>query len=251
MSDSQLSTDRGDSIDRTERDDFFEETHNRRTAEIKDIGIDVFSEVWSEFYRWELVECQQLLDELKPGAGPSESNHNLHALLNQPLGDVDLEIQTDDHSGIAEIYDINGACTVVPVLSEEISSNVYEPYPTYESCTPTSKNLALRRDALTEAQHLQFIPYADEPNFDAVEYAKHSDEFAWQVDWKDPDGARTLHVYLPGFTVRMIEEVIHLEVARRLHFQHHLSFDEIDDLNIIGKLRVDNASGLLWDTMQR
>lgn len=250
MSDLQLSA-RGDSNDRTERDDFFEETHNRRTAEIKDIGMDVFSEVWSEFYRWELVECQQLLDELKPGAGPPESNHNLYALLNQPLGDVDLEIQTEDHSGTAEIYDINGDCTVVRVVSEEISSNDYQSYPTYESCTPTSKNLALRRDALTEAQHLQFIPYADEPDFDAIQYAEHSEEFAWQVDWKDPDGTQTLHVYLAGFTLIMTEEVIHLEVARRLHFQHLLSFDEIDDLNIIGKLRLENASGLLWDTMQR
>lgn len=255
MSDS----DRGDSIDRTERDDYFVETYTRRTAEIKDIGRDVFLDVWDEFYRWELVHCHQLLDELKvhPDTGPPESNQNLHALLNQPLKDADDEMQIEGEFDDAEIYDISGASVVLLVLSNELSAHDFQHCPIYESCTPTSKNLALRGDVLTEKQQLPFIPYADEPEFEAMQYAKDADEFAWQCDWIDPDGtikayARVCHLR-PSLTQEPIfaEEIIHLEVARRLHFQHGLSFREIDELKIIGLLRRDNSSGLLWDTMQR
>jgi hypothetical protein len=46
-------------------------------------------------------------------------------------------------------------------------------------------------------------------------------------------------------------EVIQLETARRLHFGHELSFEEIDRLSFLRQLRISNASGLLWATFQR
>jgi histone-lysine N-methyltransferase EZH2 len=46
-------------------------------------------------------------------------------------------------------------------------------------------------------------------------------------------------------------EVIQLETARRLHFEHGLSFADIDQLGFLGTLRFSCQSGLLWDTFQR
>lgn len=46
-------------------------------------------------------------------------------------------------------------------------------------------------------------------------------------------------------------EVIRLEAARRLHFEHGLAFADIDRLKFLGILRVNNQSGLLWDNFQR
>ena len=125
------------------------------------------------------------------------------------------------------------------------------PHPTYESCPPTSKNIAVRFDDLNEAIQTSFIPYADEEEFDALEYAKECQSFSWQVDWQDPDCETYLIIaLLLSFLTRPVE-VIQLETARRLHFGHGLTFAEIDDLSFLRQLRVSNESGLLWDTSQR
>jgi hypothetical protein len=61
------------------------------------------------------------------------------------------------------------------------------PYPTYESCPPSSKCMVSRNDEHTERYETPFIPYADEEEFDAVEYQEECQWLSWQMDWRDPD----------------------------------------------------------------
>lgn len=190
--DDSLPSDHGGESDRsTEEDSDFFDTRGAAEAQFETIGRKVFEEVWREFYGWEHNACLSLLDEVKVDGLPEPNNlNNLHTILDQTACPLDIRISTDDDGHIAEFYNSNGSCIAIPVLTEEVSPRKFDPYPTYESCTPTSKNLALRPDVLTENIFLPFIPYADEPNFDAVAYANDCAEFAWQSDMIDPDGTQ-------------------------------------------------------------
>lgn len=194
-------TEGGDYISRTESVNFDrEELYSQHTANLKEIGAIVFSEVWNEFYSWEPDQCRQLLRELKPWARYScKTNADLHASLDRPLHsmDIDIDMNAEINAPWVQIYDNEGVCTKMPVSFEEVVlSGNFEPYPKYESCTPTSKNIALRRDALVEADRLEFIPYGDEPEFDADMYVRHADELGWQVDWRDPDSNKIVFLFL-------------------------------------------------------
>ena len=51
--------------------------------------------------------------------------------------------------------------------------------------------------------------------------------------------------------IRRPDEVIQAEALRRLHIDHGLSLDEIDRHDILPESRRHNASGLIWDILQR
>ncbi|PBK76499.1 SET domain-containing protein [Armillaria solidipes] len=97
-----------------------------------------------------------------------------------------------------------------------------------EECRKESYDMTL------SAECLPFVPFADDPTFPLVEYAKRYESFEWQVDFVDPD-----------------VEVIEIEVARRLHCEFGLSLNAIDELKIIRPMRLSHDSGLIWDTFQR
>ncbi|KAF8964964.1 hypothetical protein BDZ97DRAFT_1700000 [Flammula alnicola] len=104
------------------------------------------------------------------------------------------------------------------------------PYPRYSACTPSSKNVIGEPHV-----RARFAPFADDQDFDLEGYLIHFEDFMWQNDFPDPD-----------------LEMIQIEVARRLHFKHNFSFDEIDHLDILTfRLRETNSKGLIWNSAQR
>ncbi|KIM87762.1 hypothetical protein PILCRDRAFT_814478 [Piloderma croceum F 1598] len=239
------SLDSDNSLDRTEPVDGlagFEQDFNRRTAGIKELGTSVYRECWDEFYRWEPGECQQLIVALPPDPSDSADFEELIDVLSSDSGawdrdrgsTMDVDPPTSETVVTVTIYDRDNSFSQVLIpFDEVVVIAAFAPHTTYESCPPTSKNIARRLDQPTEAEKTRFIPYADE-GFDAEEYAAEYQSFSWQVDFKDPD-----------------LEVIQLETARRLHFGHKLSFAEIDGLSFLLPLRMSSYSGLLWNTFQR
>lgn len=189
------------SLDRTEPVDGlagFEQDFNRRTAGIKELGTSVYRECWDEFYRWEPGECQQLIVALPPAPSDSADFEVLIDLLSSDGGawdrgfTMDVDPPTSETVVTVTIYDRDDSFSQALISFDEVAViAAFEPHPTYESCPPTSKNIACRLDQLTDFAH--FIPYADE-GFDAKEYVKEYKSLSWQVDFKDPDRKNLLFI---------------------------------------------------------
>jgi len=45
--------------------------------------------------------------------------------------------------------------------------------------------------------------------------------------------------------------MIQLETVRRLHFGFDFSFEDIDRFGVLTSTRIENKSGIIWDTAQR
>ncbi|KAF8156618.1 hypothetical protein B0H34DRAFT_847237 [Crassisporium funariophilum] len=85
--------------------------------------------------------------------------------------------------------------------------------PSYECCTPISRNIMVGDDS----HYLPFIPNADDPTYDSTFDIDEHDYFAWQ----QPD------------TVEPDFEVVIVETARRLLDDHLLSRHEIDKTEVL------------------
>ncbi|KAF9222593.1 SET domain-containing protein [Gyrodon lividus] len=98
------------------------------------------------------------------------------------------------------------------------------PHPPYESCSPVSRTIFKGDDD----DNMDFIPYADDLRFDQIDHTYCYESFSWQDDF-DPD-----------------LQVIVLEAAYRLHMRHALTYNAIEETNILPlKLRSQfGTSGL-------
>jgi hypothetical protein len=185
-----------DFLDRTEPLDTFQQEFSRRNADVKQLGTSVYRECWVEFYRWEPGACRQLIVDLPPTSSDSDSTDcddwndvpsSDKACRDQsPFMDVDSLVPQSLVTVVTYSKDGSFCQTQVP-LEEVTVVTTLAPHPVYESCPPTSKNIARRFDDLDEYEQALFIPYADEQEFNAIDYTKEIKLFSWQVDWKDPD----------------------------------------------------------------
>jgi len=197
------SLDDENSLDRTEPVDGFagfEQDFNRRTAGIKELGTSVYRECWDEFYRWEPGECQQLIVALPPDSPDSPDFEELIGVLSSDSDawdqgfTMDVDPPEPETVVTVTIYDRDSSFSqaLIP-FDEVVIIAAFAPHPTYESCPPTSNNIARRLDQPTE-QSL-FIPYADEGfNANLKEYAEEYQSFSWQVDFNDPDRKDSLFI---------------------------------------------------------
>jgi hypothetical protein len=183
--------DHEDFLDRTEPLDTFQQIFSRRTADVTLLGTSVYRECWDEFYRWEPGECQQLIADLPPNSSDFADFEELIGVFScdrEPGMVVDVDRHMSGKVVTMTTYDKDGSFSQAWVPLEEVTPmTVLAPHPTYESCPPTSKNIARRLDEENEHFQTLFIPYADEQEFDVMAYAMECQSFAWQVDWKDPD----------------------------------------------------------------
>lgn len=185
----------GDSLDRTEPLDAFqlEQDFNHQTANVRELGISLYRECWDEFYRWEPGECQQLIADLPPNSSDAGDFEELTDVLasrvfrEQSLG-MDVDSSISEKIVTVTVYDRGRLSSQAQMMVEEVKVvATILAHPTYESCPPTSKNIARRLDGLNEHIQTPFIPYADEQGFNVAEYVLECESFAWQVDWEDPD----------------------------------------------------------------
>ncbi|KAJ7168202.1 hypothetical protein C8R43DRAFT_141989 [Mycena crocata] len=200
----------------------------------------VYSSVRKEFADWKM---KYNAEGLKRIAGHSESS-TPDELITVPPGVLDrasfpdTHAQADDQPYIYdEEFDEDGNLLpgeLVPVTAVKPDFDC-TPYPPYQFCTPAPTNMTAR---MIDNKSAPFEPYPDDPTFPRDEFFAWFQNVQWKDDHRDPD-----------------EEIIQYEIVRRLHLEHGLSAEAIDDLmqnySNFRLLRVSNESGLLWDVSQR
>ncbi|KAI0302826.1 hypothetical protein B0F90DRAFT_1667436 [Multifurca ochricompacta] len=210
-----------------------ENSHDENRA----LAFRVYKEVWDEFNKWKVEDCKQQLLLLRRPLPPSEATESASLAASElrpgEPGDVEIIYLCDSEDDVP--LDADGANVLT---CKRVSLKLppdFEPHPRYEACTPALQTVALRPGsaACDELDAAPFVPYADDPTFNAKEYLREFKRFAWE-ELVDPD-----------------VEVIQFETLRRLHFGHGLSLDLIDATNVLPPLRSSNRFGLLYQMTQR
>lgn len=206
-------------------------------AQLRELGLKIYTEVWKQFYEWELRECRQIIHALAGQRIPGEKekyNKAIDQLLD--LGALqDSEMQIDSKnpnkpSLVVSQYDPEGRGISYPLEMEEISvDSTFEAHPPYESCPPINQSVRFH-----VRETAAFIPYDDEEEFPVMKYLDQFQSFAWEEDF-DPD-----------------LEMIQIETVRRLINKQKMPINQIERIRIFPKLlRVTFNEGLLWERFQR
>ncbi|KAF9019518.1 SET domain-containing protein [Hymenopellis radicata] len=134
--------------------------------------------------------------------------------------DADISVEADED--FFELQHIDGSTvTRVPIKTVVIEPKL-SPASPYESSSVTNRNIHWGDDS----NHMQFMPFAEDPNFAHLDHAEQYKYFAWSNDF-DPN-----------------TEIIVLEAARRLKESCSLSDREIDASNLLPmKLLGDSSTG--------
>ena len=143
----------------------------------------IYRDLWTEFYNWEQVFCQQTLDGLSKGGGvhPRSLPHDRTSVYELP----DFSSSGEDNFTYEDIS-LDSTVTNRFTLSPNpkiIETKSLEPSAGYTACTAISTNIVLNDDPAT----VLFAPYADDQLFDLDEYLSLPGWFTWQYDFKDPD----------------------------------------------------------------
>ncbi|OBZ77416.1 Histone-lysine N-methyltransferase EZH1 [Grifola frondosa] len=127
-------------------------------------------------------------------------------------------------------FDANDTSSSLFVEESVAMSNFRPPPNRYESCTPISCNI-LHGD---DPNDMPFVPFADDPTFDAKEHVLEYKSLSWQRGLRDPN---------------LLTIVI--EAARRLHYGHGIPLQDIDNAGILPfTLLTTLAPGAIWTASQ-
>ncbi|KAJ7282490.1 SET domain-containing protein, partial [Mycena rebaudengoi] len=117
----------------------------------------------------------------------------------------------------------------MPVDVTHMNNAFPAPFSAHEFCTPISRNVFLGDDP----RAMPFMPFEDDPSFNHVEYL---DAFDGQADIQDPD-----------------LEVVVVETARRLHTEHKMPYQHIDETGVLPLklMGTDGQRGMLYKSHRR
>ncbi|EGO29325.1 hypothetical protein SERLADRAFT_412873 [Serpula lacrymans var. lacrymans S7.9] len=200
----------------------------------RDLIHRVFAQVWTEFYKWEQQYSRDRVQNL------SRSDH-YHTSPSAPAivklserlsnvsmtQDVEMQLEMDrarETMQFERFYE-DGSSSISPITLHVIHAPEVQPHSSYEACAPIQRSVFHGDDS----DAMPFMPFADEPEFDAHDYAQFYGSFAWEQDY-DPD-----------------LEIIVLEAAHRLRNLHDISFQRIDESVLLPftLLSKDGRTGLL------
>ncbi|KAH9164584.1 hypothetical protein EDB89DRAFT_2016838 [Lactarius sanguifluus] len=210
---------------------------SRDPEESRALALQVYKEVWDEFNKWKQENCKQQLlllqKPLPPPAAAEDALLEASNLRDGEPGEVEIIYLCDSEDDIP-LHPGGSTVLMCETVHLELPTE-FTPHPRYESCTPAVQSIALRpgSGAEYELDVLPFVPYADDPTFDAKAYLGTFEWFGW-MDLGDPDA-----------------DVIQFETLRRLYFGNGLSLDEIDATGVLPPLRIDNREGLIYKMTQR
>ncbi|KAM5545791.1 hypothetical protein V8D89_000829 [Ganoderma adspersum] len=193
-----------------------------------------FEDVLHEYYTWEPIYCSEKIASLAVFTPMVASTTDFDMMVH-PIAPKEIKPETRNVSDAAQevsftryIVHDSDLLEVELVRADIIDTAVTlpTPYPSYESCTPTVRNI-LHGD---DPHAMSFLPFADDPSFDPTDYVLDHKCLAWQEGSRDTD----------------LLEIV-LETARRLHFGHGMSIEEIDDTGILPRLWTTSAGwGAIW-----
>ncbi|KAI0052039.1 SET domain-containing protein [Auriscalpium vulgare] len=193
--------------------------------EVRQVVLDKYTAVWKEFYQWSQLDNRHYLENLrKPVARQSPRDYAVHA---------------QSHHGTATPQDASVPISISKSqdVIELDADDFLNPSPPYESCTLSYDLIGFTEVDKVDLDIMPFMPYADDPAFDVVEYSQKFPYLAWQhIAEKDPD-----------------VELIQAETLRRLQFHFGSnSLALIDSLGVFPtRSRVTNEDGLIWRVSQR
>jgi hypothetical protein len=166
---------------------------------------DIFHTTWLDFYHWEQGDYHRTLEALRspiiinkpaasillpqwirPRAGLVRENQDTPGVRESSLLQTEAVVSSDEIE-ITEYQITDGITTRLQTdfaFTSVALRMVQEtfPSPQYEACTPLDDNIYLGDDP----EHMQFVPFADDPSFD---WRCHSDEYetlSWQNMIRDP-----------------------------------------------------------------
>ncbi|OCH84782.1 hypothetical protein OBBRIDRAFT_798789 [Obba rivulosa] len=201
-----------------------------KERETRQLIVDTYKAVWTEFNTWYYENCKQNLRSLAMSDRPIQDGWEC---MTESLLEETMPVDDDSDDWTFTVTDWeDGITTERTLASEVVTVGSIEPYPKYEACTPTSRNI--RSDQAVHSGKpsvLRFIPYADEPNFDAETYIRQYSVSAWQTDANDPN---------VGW--------IQFETVCRLQ-KYGITPEDIDGFKILPPLL--GHKGLLWRMRQR
>jgi len=158
-------------------------------SDIRAVASQVYKSVWEDFSIWEQNHCQQTLQSLsrpvRTHLNPlTTSSGQSQSTLKEPPS------RRDAPSTIAESFDdwdiANGSKSTIYVTDvHTIKENQLLQPPSYEACTPISRNLMVGDDS----DFLLFIPNSDDPAYDYPYDIGEHKFFAWHQPNRDPDCA--------------------------------------------------------------
>ncbi|KAI0738354.1 hypothetical protein C8Q80DRAFT_1208481 [Daedaleopsis nitida] len=196
-----------------------------RRDKTRDIAIAQYASSWNDYYEWEPTYCAEIISSLRVSDTPGRSSDAMD--IDAPAATLDATVDgrhallpttssdTQDTVTVYHNLDSPDDMRVTELTYEDIDlSNMtpLAPYPPYESCTPVSRNI-LHGD---DPNSMAFLPLADDPDFDKEFYLSTHKSLAWQEPYRDSDAL----------------EIV-LETARRLHYEHGLSMEEIDETGVL------------------
>jgi hypothetical protein len=158
----------------------------------RDIVRFVFHSVWVDFYDWEATHCQSAIKSLglslyAPHASdvitlPRTHSRNVKHRTNT-IAAPHLFPATDRSNISCLDYTQDDSPVAARSVVEVINIPSMSAPPVYESVTPTTRSIHHGDDD----DSMAFVPYADEPSFDALDHTLQYGSFSWQEKFCDPD----------------------------------------------------------------
>lgn len=159
-------------------------------AQYGPIALQVYKDVWNEFYNFETQYCESMLKSLSRG-GPGSLKHDPPAVSSVSYVPSNASssykceiVDYDNDESTLRVTDLH----IDPTELRESDFTLPGPYSRYTTCTPIAHNRATPQYPEMHSR-AQFLPHADEKKFHE-KYSKYLDafeDFAWQVDVDDPD----------------------------------------------------------------
>ena len=148
-----------------------------------------FEDVSREYYAWEQIYCSEKIASLcvpTPVVG-SITDFNVHLDAPRETHPETSSVSTAGQEALFARYIVhdNGTSEADLVHADVINiiATPPTPYPSYESCTPTSRNI-LHGD---DPPAMPFLPFADDPSFNPTDYMLEHTRLAWQEGYRDTD----------------------------------------------------------------
>ncbi|KAF7342541.1 Pre-mRNA splicing factor [Mycena sanguinolenta] len=193
----------------------------------------IFDEVCEEFRLWKKNYASRVLRELAHPPSSEEDAFSEPEASDQKMPEQ-AEIPTPPAPTLQymEIQDLKtGTTQQIPTQVFRIFDAFPVP-PPYEYCTPTDRNIFLGDDP----SYMPFLPFRDDPTFDQARYANEYKGYSWEKPFIDPD-----------------LEVVVIEAARRLHGEHQMLYQHIDETGMLPLelLDRDDMRGMIYRSRRR
>ncbi len=150
----------------------------------------IVEETWQDFYEWEKKDTEATIASL---AAPNPLSYQEMATIDaqrRPFIHPDADISADTEEDFFELQDIDGSTLARAPIKTVVIEPKLSPVSPYESSSLTNRNIHWGDDS----NHMQFMPFAEDPRFAHLDHAEQYKYFAWSTNF-DPNSTSYNFVY--------------------------------------------------------